>query len=322
MPDRLMFPRSLPLASRPATHARTRRVVAAIASLGIAHARASAQARPDLSSAGLPCAGAPDTIGSSQAGRPQPLPGTGRMAIALAAGTAALLPFDERIVAALRSPTALRSAPLRATMAVFDRVGAVDAEVAGPVLMGLGVLARRPALVDAGFHVADAYVLASGISFVAKGIAGRGRPYWIGISRASSFQFGRGFPHREAYASFPSGHAAGAFAAAFALSGESEAWKSPFARPLRALIWTAVVGDGVSRVYRDTHWATDVTAGAAVGAVAWQLTRARFHGRRKETARADAYGEDQEPVRRSPTLRALLQPGGDGRARVGIVGAF
>jgi membrane-associated phospholipid phosphatase len=75
-------------------------------------------------------------------------------------------------------------------------------------------------------------------------------------------------------ATFPSGHTTGvtaeALSVAFVLSREGLA--SPGA--LAALLgWPLVVG--VTRVYRDRHWATDViggwASGAAVAAASWLL---------------------------------------------------
>ena len=83
------------------------------------------------------------------------------------------------------------------------------------------------------------------------------------------------------HASFPSGHSSLAFATATALDRETEAYWVPWvAYPIAALV-------GWSRVHDDKHWASDVVAGAALGA--W--TAAKTHGALRERAgRAGSLG--------------------------------
>jgi undecaprenyl-diphosphatase len=79
------------------------------------------------------------------------------------------------------------------------------------------------------------------------------------------------------YASFPSGHAVDAFAAAAAIGA---LW--PNARPL---LWTYAVAIAVSRVVLTAHFPSDVLAGAIVGATGALLVRAWFASRRLAFAR-------------------------------------
>ncbi len=76
-------------------------------------------------------------------------------------------------------------------------------------------------------------------------------------------------PFRGRHASFPSGHAAFTFAMAAAIDEATEG-------PLPAGVAYAVAGMcGVSRIYHDRHWASDVVIGAAVGVlVSRKVTRA------------------------------------------------
>ena len=71
-------------------------------------------------------------------------------------------------------------------------------------------------------------------------------------------------------ASFPSGHTAHSFAAAFCIFYYNGRWGIP------ALAFASLVG--VSRIYLGVHWPTDVLAGAIVGmavayAVIWFMDR-------------------------------------------------
>lgn len=93
-------------------------------------------------------------------------------------------------------------------------------------------------------------------------LVGRDRPHEERGSLAFS-------PFRGEHASFPSGHAAFTFALAAAIDEATEG-------PLPAGLAYAVAGlCGVSRIYHDRHWASDVVVGALVGTfVSRKVTRA------------------------------------------------
>jgi membrane-associated phospholipid phosphatase len=223
-----------------------------------------------------------------------------------------LLPVDKPITKALRAPGIQASEPWRNSMAVFDRFGAPGAQLAGPVLFGTGLVFRRPSLRDVGVHVTESYLVAGATTFVLKGLAGRRRPYWPTWESATDFKLGRGFPHREPYSSFPSGHATGMFAAASAIAAEAGHWWPEHARVIGAVAYGAAVLDGVSRVYRDTHWPSDVAAGALVGTVSGMIVTRMSHAQRHASPNGGAVG----------AARPILQPTGTGEVRVGIMATF
>ena len=71
-----------------------------------------------------------------------------------------------------------------------------------------------------------------------------------------------------------SGHTSIAFAAAAAVTTETAAWW-PGAKPY---IGTAMYGGaalvGISRMYRNKHWASDVASAAAIGTfISWKVIR-------------------------------------------------
>lgn len=107
-------------------------------------------------------------------------------------------------------------------------------------------------------------------------LVGRDRPH----EERGSLAFA---PFRGRHASFPSGHAAFTFAMAAAIDEATEG-------PLPAGVAYAVAGlCGVSRIYHDRHWASDVVIGAAVGAlVSRKVTRAALQRMGlRESARPD-----------------------------------
>lgn len=74
------------------------------------------------------------------------------------------------------------------------------------------------------------------------------------------------FAFDDGYDGLPSGHTAGAFALAAVMARRTESSWSPY-------LWYGLASlVGVSRVYQDDHWASDVLAGALVGELAGQLT--------------------------------------------------
>lgn len=192
------------------------------------------------------------------------------VAAGLAATIAAVAPFDARITRALEAPRLHRSAAWRRSALVFDAYGAPGAMIAGPALVVAGSLFRSPVATDVGLHVSESYAAAMAVTLAAKGVAGRARPNaWE--RRTYDFGFGRGYPHRQQYSSFPSGHATGSFAFAAAIASEAGAHWPAHARTVGALAYGGAALDGVSRVYRDSHWASDVAAGALVGTMSGLL---------------------------------------------------
>jgi undecaprenyl-diphosphatase len=110
------------------------------------------------------------------------------------------------------------------------------------IALVLAVLWRRPSLF---LTVVVADALADGLAEVAKVIAHRHRPY--------EHQLG---PPTSSW-SFPSGHAATAFACATVLSAHATRWRVP--------IFALATLIALSRLYNGMHYPTDVLAGALLG---------------------------------------------------------
>jgi len=97
----------------------------------------------------------------------------------------------------------------------------------------------------------------------------RARPYVDTISpNPDDFQLLRGFKRGESYRSFPSGHTLAAFAAAAAVSAETSRWWSWASYTIGPLMYGGAAAVGVSRMYNNRHWASDVILGAALGTFA------------------------------------------------------
>ncbi|MBW8771233.1 MAG: phosphatase PAP2 family protein, partial [Gemmatimonadetes bacterium] len=143
-----------------------------------------------------------------------------RVGAAIAVTGVLVAPFDVAITRRLRSPDLQNSASWRAGAVVFDAYGAPGSQVVGPLLAIAGSVTRNPTMSDVGIHLAESYATAGAAVFVIKGIAGRARPYAVSSESAYDFALGRGFPHREPFSSFPSGHSTGSFAFASSLTVE------------------------------------------------------------------------------------------------------
>ena len=241
----------------------------------------------------------------AKAGGVRPLP----LAVGLAATAIAIAPFDVDITKRLRSPALQRSTAWRNGAMVFDWYGAPGARAVGPLLAVAGSVARNPTMSDMGIHISESYFTAAVAVFIVKGIAGRARPYRVNSESAYDFELGRGFPHREPYSSFPSGHATGSFAFASSVTVEAGRRWPRHATLIGALAYGGAFLDGVSRVYRDTHWPSDVAAGALLGTMSGILVTRHQHAHPDN--RLDALAR-----------RVLFAPAADGRLLVGVGQAF
>jgi undecaprenyl-diphosphatase len=127
----------------------------------------------------------------------------------------------------------------------------------------LAFLQRRPQIF---VHVVLAVVAADLVSDLGKLIVHRHRPF--------EHQLG---PNQGGY-SFPSGHAATAFAGATTLAAYAPRYRVPLF-VLASLI-------ALSRLYNGVHYPTDVVAGALVGVATALLLRAAVRRRSRRGSRA------------------------------------
>ncbi|HET7565766.1 MAG TPA: phosphatase PAP2 family protein [Gemmatimonadaceae bacterium] len=193
---------------------------------------------------------------------------------AFVAGTAVMLPFDERLASWFQRPSLQRST-IASNVATGARVlGIPGTLIIAPALYVVGRVGHHEHAADLGLHAGEALVVALGTTWFIKGIAGRARPYAVRDTNSYDFAFGRGFSGGEDDSSFPSGHATAAFAMAAATTAETSRWWPGSARYMAPLLYGSATLVGLSRMYDDKHWASDVVFGAAIGTFSgWKVVR-------------------------------------------------
>jgi membrane-associated phospholipid phosphatase len=187
------------------------------------------------------------------------------------AATLALAAFDRPIAEAISDSAGRyqRNRFLGARASEFNHVNEQTLTLAAVALYGIGRLSHSPTLADVSFHTAEAVVVASVVSQLIRWPVGRERPIVEGNRGSDPFVFRpfRGLRNRD-YRAFPSIHSASGFAAAAVLSGEvARRWPDArwYASPL---LYGLAATPGLSRMYMNQHWASDVLMGAFIGVVA------------------------------------------------------
>ncbi len=182
-------------------------------------------------------------------------------------GASALLSLaDVRIARWDQSPGVQGSAGRTRFVNGVTRVNETTLTIAGVAAYGIGRVAQARTLTDVAKHTTEAVVLTSLISQALRGPLGRTRPYVTNDSNQYDFHPLQGFRSYDNRA-WPSLHSATAFAAGAALVNELRERHShalPWAAPL---IYAAAAMPGLSRMYLNQHWASDVLAGDALGFV-------------------------------------------------------
>lgn len=181
--------------------------------------------------------------------------------------TIAMYPADRYVATHLRdqSTPANRFVDDAATRVEF--ITTPGAFIIGGSLYAYGSLMDHPGLRDLGWHGTEAVLLGSGITGVLKGLLGRARPYVSVDMNPRDFRFGRGFSSSDRQ-SFPSGHTTAAFAAAAAVTSEVNRMWPRYTRYVAPVMYGGATLVGLSRMYHNRHWASDVALGAGIGTFA------------------------------------------------------
>lgn len=181
-----------------------------------------------------------------------------------AVATVALTPLDRRIAIRLQDSTTQANRFFHHGATGLELFASPGAFVIGGSLYVVGRLGHYPRLADLGLHGTEAVVLATVVTGTIKGAAGRARPFVVGDTNPRDFKFGRGFS-KEGYTAFPSGHTTTAFAAASAVTAETSRWWPQSTWYVGPVMYGGAAMVGLSRMYHNKHWASDVILGAGIG---------------------------------------------------------
>ncbi|MFL5617364.1 MAG: phosphatase PAP2 family protein [Gemmatimonadaceae bacterium] len=197
------------------------------------------------------------------------------LAGSLAVVTLMTRPFDDHYAARLQDSSTQANRKLQG-LATFVRTTAVPGSyVIGGSMYIIGRASKNERLADLGWHGTEALIVGELVAGVIKGTAGRQRPY-VRPRNSNSYQLFRGFSREDQYKSFPSGHTTSAFAAAAAVSSETSRWWPSTRWIIGPALFGGAALTGVSRMYNNRHWASDVLVGAGVGTFAG-LKVVRYH---------------------------------------------
>lgn len=228
-------------------------------------------------------------------------------AVGFAGLTVAMFPLDRSIARRLTNERSKANRFLNRSSKGVEVIADPGSIIIGTSLYVIGRFTDHPGIEDLGWHGTEAVLLGSSITWLLKGLTGRARPFVTGDTTAHDFKFGGGFGNADRQA-FPSGHTTAAFAAASAVTSEAERmWPHHFWLVAPVMYGGATLV-GVSRMYHDKHWASDVVLGAAVGTFSG-LKVVRY-----------AHTHPQNFLDRA-ILRAEALPGPDG-TRIAAVASF
>jgi membrane-associated phospholipid phosphatase len=193
-----------------------------------------------------------------------------------------LHPVDQHFAQRLQVKSTQANRFLQDVSTVVRTIAVPGAVVIGVSMYTVGRVSKQRNMADLGLHGTEAVAIGSGVSDVLKLAFGRARPYVHPPTDSTGFnandwQFGRGLRGGD-YQSFPSGHSVAAFAAAAAVTNETSRWWPNLKWVIGPIMYGGAGMVGVSRMYNNRHWASDVMMGAAIGTFAGNKV-VRYHHR-------------------------------------------
>jgi membrane-associated phospholipid phosphatase len=193
---------------------------------------------------------------------------TGKDALLLgvfAIGTVAVAPVDMQIASRLQYEGTQENQFLRTSATGFRLLGDPGSIIAGLGIYVVGRISGQRRVQSLGLHSVASIALADAIGVGIKLTAGRQRPY-LDIKDPYDFQLWRGF-QGDQFRSFPSGHTITAFAFASTVTRESQFWWPHAGFLVGTVFYGGATLVGLSRMYNNMHWASDVMTGAAIGTI-------------------------------------------------------
>lgn len=202
----------------------------------------------------------------------------GLLAAGFVVGTIAIRPLDESVARSLQRPYVQNRWYFQDAATVVRTIAQPGSIVIGATMYTAGRLTHSERLAEVGLRGTEALGIGALFADVLKDSFGRARPYVdTGGPDPNNWQFLRGFRKGNNFQSFPSGHSVAAFAAAAAVSAEtSRWWPEATYFGIGPVLYAGATAVGVSRMYNNRHWASDVIMGAAIGTFAG-IKVVRYH---------------------------------------------
>jgi membrane-associated phospholipid phosphatase len=191
------------------------------------------------------------------------------MALGFAIGTVAFFPLDRRAAAELQDSSTQANRFFKNASTGVELIASPGAYVIGGGLYIVGRLGHYERVADLGWHGTEAVLVAEGVTSILKGTLGRARPFVTADTNPADFRFGAGFGNGNR-SSFPSGHTTTAFAAAAAVTAETGRWWPKSTKIVGPVMYGGATLVGLSRMYHNRHWGSDVVLGAAIGTFSGQ----------------------------------------------------
>jgi membrane-associated phospholipid phosphatase len=190
----------------------------------------------------------------------------GVLAAGFTVGTISIRSLDSRAAQWLQRERSQKNKLLQEAAVGFNTIAAPGSVIIGVSMYTAGRLAKNARLADLGLHGTEALFIGEGTAWVLKGIFGRARPF-VDTKNPNDYQLLRGF-REDRYTSFPSGHTVAGFAAAAAVTAETSRWWPRSVWYIAPAMYGGAALVGLSRMYNNRHWASDVIMGAAIGTFA------------------------------------------------------
>lgn len=187
-------------------------------------------------------------------------------------------PFDKNAAAALQRPERQRRWIFQEGSKIVRTIAVPGAPIIGTTMYAVGRLSHDERLAEVGLRGTEALFAGELVGTVLKDFFGRARPYVDTTGpNPNDWQILRGFRGGTNYQSFPSGHTVAAFAAAAAVSTETSIWWPAVTYAvIGPTLYVGAAAVGISRMYNNRHWASDVMLGAAIGTFAG-IKVVRYH---------------------------------------------
>ncbi|MGH7603616.1 MAG: phosphatase PAP2 family protein [Gemmatimonadaceae bacterium] len=182
---------------------------------------------------------------------------------AFAIGTALVAPVDRQIAGRLQDSSTQENRFLSTAATGLRLLGDPGSLFTGAGLYTIGRIDGQRRLQALGLHSVESIALSGLIGTAIKMTAGRQRPF-ADIKNPYNFQLWRGFSG-DKYRSFPSGHTTAAFAFASTVTRETQFWWPHATWYIGTVFYGGASLIGLSRIYNNQHWASDVMAGATIG---------------------------------------------------------